>query len=73
VKKLHDVEVKDEEIEKYLPKVYEELKDLSKEEIIKRFISEEFNRFYAYYENAQDLNSGEGGAVNNKTSRSSLT
>lgn len=70
VKKLHDVEVKDEEIEKYLPKVYDELKDLSKEEIIKRFISEEFNRFYAYYENAQDLNSGSDGASgNNKTSR----
>jgi ATP-dependent RNA helicase DeaD len=67
VKKLHDVEVNDEEIEKYLPKVYEELKDLSKEEIIKRFISEEFNRFHAYYENAQDLNNGEGG--NSKSSR----
>lgn len=67
VKKLHDVEVNDEEIEKYLPKVYDELKDLSKEEIIKRFISEEFNRFHAYYENAQDLNSGEGG--NSKSSR----
>lgn len=70
VKKLHDVEVKDEEIEKYLPKVYEELKDLSKEEIIKRFISEEFNRFFAYYENASDLGSGsEGGSGNSKTSR----
>jgi ATP-dependent RNA helicase DeaD len=67
VKKLHDVEVKDEEIEKYLPKVYEELKDLSKEEVIKRMISEEFNRFYAYYENAPDLNGGEGG--NMRTSR----
>lgn len=67
VKKLHDVEVKDEEIEKYLPKIYEELKDLSKEEVIKRMISEEFNRFYAYYENAPDLNGGEGG--NARTSR----
>lgn len=67
VKKLHDVEVNDEEIEKYLPNVYEELKDLSKEEIIKRFISEEFNRFHAYYENAPDLNNGEGG--NTKSSR----
>ncbi len=69
VKKLHDVEVNDEEIEKYLPKVYEELKDLSKEEIIKRFISEEFNRFFAYYENASDLNAGSEGSGNNKTSR----
>jgi ATP-dependent RNA helicase DeaD len=69
VKKLHDVEVKDDEIEKYLPKVYEELKDLSKEEIIKRFISEEFNRFHAYYENAPDLNPGAEGSSNNRTSR----
>jgi ATP-dependent RNA helicase DeaD len=68
VKKLHDTEVNDEEIEKYLPKVYEELKDLSKEEIIKCFISEEFNRFHAYYENASDLGSGDGSG-NSKTSR----
>jgi len=71
VKKLHDVEVKDEEIEKYLPKVYEQLQDLSKEEIIKRFISEEFNRFFAYYQNASDLNSGgdAGSGGISKTSR----
>lgn len=61
VHQLHDVEVKDDEIEKYLPKIYEELKDLSKEELIKRFISEEFNRFYNYYQNAPDLNMGKDG------------
>lgn len=70
VKKLHDVEVRDEDIEKYLPKVYDELKDLSKEEIIKRFVSEEFNRFYDYYQNAPDLNSAkDGGQSNNRTKR----
>jgi len=69
VKKLHDVEVKDEEIEKYLPVVYEQLKDLSKEEIIKRFISEEFNRFHSYYENAPDLNPGAEGSSNSRTAR----
>ncbi|MBK9285923.1 MAG: DEAD/DEAH box helicase [Sphingobacteriaceae bacterium] len=56
VHKLHSVSVKDDEIETFLPKIYEELKDLSKEELIKRFISEEFNRFHEYYEDAQDLN-----------------
>ncbi len=61
VHQLHDVEVKDEEIEKFLPAIYEELKDLSKEELIKRFISEEFNRFYNYYQNAPDLNMGKEG------------
>ncbi len=60
VHQLHDVEVMDQEIEKYLPKIYEELKDLSKEELIKRFISEEFNRFYNYYQNVPDLNGKEG-------------
>lgn len=69
VTKLHEVEVKDDEIEKYLPKIYEELKDLSKEELIKRFISEEFNRFYNYYQNSQDLNMGNDGGSNGKTTR----
>ncbi len=69
VHKLHNVEVKDEEIEKYLPAIYDELKDLSKEELIKRFISEEFNRFYTYYQNSQDLNTGGEGGNNGKTTR----
>ena len=69
VNKLHTVEVKDDEIEKYLPKIYDELKDLSKEELIKRFISEEFNRFYTYYQNSQDLNMGAEGQNNGKTTR----
>ncbi len=71
VHKLHDVEVKDEEIEKYLPAIFEELKDLSKEELIKRLVGEEFNRFYNYYENAPDLNVGgtSGAGTNPKSTR----
>lgn len=60
VHKLHNVEVKDEEIESFLPAIYEELKDLTKEELIKRFVSEEFNRFHEYYQNAPDLNISKG-------------
>lgn len=56
VKKVHDVEVNESAIAKYMPKIYEELKDVSKEEIIKRFVSTEFNRFLEYYKNAPDLN-----------------
>lgn len=56
VKKVHNVEVNEAEIADYLPAIYDELKDLSKEELIKRFISEEFNRFLNYYRNAPDLN-----------------
>ncbi len=56
VKKIHDVEVNEKAIEGYMPKIYDELKDMSKEEIIKRFVSTEFNRFLEYYRNAPDLN-----------------
>lgn len=73
VHKLHTVEVKDEEIESFLPAIYEELKDLSKEELIKRFVSEEFNRFHEYYDNAPDLNfvkgAVDGAFGNSRTSR----
>lgn len=56
VKKIHNVEVNENAIEAYMPKIYDELKDLSKEDIIKRFVSTEFNRFLDYYKNAPDLN-----------------
>ncbi len=56
VKKIHDVEVNEKAIEQYMPKIYEELQDMSKEDIIKRFVSTEFNRFLEYYRNAPDLN-----------------
>jgi ATP-dependent RNA helicase DeaD len=52
------VEVNEEEIDSFLPEVFHELKDLSKEDIIKRFASIEFNRFLEYYRDARDLNGG---------------
>jgi len=56
VKKIHDTEVNEKGIEQYLPKIMEELKDLTKEELIKRFITDEFSRFLTYYKNSADLN-----------------
>lgn len=56
VHKVRKVEVNEEEIDSFLPEVYHELKDLSKEDIIKRFASIEFNRFLEYYRDARDLN-----------------
>ncbi|MBL7780711.1 MAG: DEAD/DEAH box helicase [Saprospiraceae bacterium] len=49
-------EVHYDEIEPFMAHIQEELKDLSKEELIKRFASVEFNRFLAYYRNAPDIN-----------------
>ncbi|WP_276358862.1 DEAD/DEAH box helicase [Daejeonella sp. H1SJ63] len=56
VHKVHNVEVNEEQIEQYIPRIMEEFKDLSKEDIIKRFASLEFNRFLEYYSKAPDLN-----------------
>jgi ATP-dependent RNA helicase DeaD len=54
--KVREVKVNEEEIATFLPAVYDELKDLSKNDLIKRFASIEFNRFLDYYRNAPDLN-----------------
>ncbi len=56
MKKIHDVEVNEKGIAKYLPSIYSELEDLGKEDLIKRMVSIEFNRFLDYYRNAPDLN-----------------
>jgi ATP-dependent RNA helicase DeaD len=54
--KVREVKVNEDEISEFLPAVYEELNDLTKQELIKRFASIEFNRFLDYYRNAPDLN-----------------
>jgi|JI9StandDraft_1071089.scaffolds.fasta_scaffold38419_1 ATP-dependent RNA helicase DeaD len=61
VKRVHNVEVNEKSIERYLPAVFAELEELSREDIIKRFVSIEFNRFADYYRNAPDLNTNAQG------------
>jgi len=67
VHKVHNVTVNEEQIEPYLERIFEEFASMTKEEIIKRFASLEFNQFLEYYQDAPDLNvkeerrSAEGG------------
>ncbi len=44
------------QIENYLPSIEEKLAHLDKSELIKHFVSAEFNRFLSFYKNAPDLN-----------------
>jgi len=44
------------QIESYLPSIEEKLAHLDKGELIKHFVSTEFNRFLSFYKNAPDLN-----------------
>ncbi len=50
------VEIREDQIEEYLPTVVELFEDYSKEELIKRFVGAEFNKFLEYYERSGDLN-----------------
>ena len=56
IDKMQNVEVNEEQILPYIPQIMKQLDELSKEEIIKRFVSLEFNRFLDYYQDAEDLN-----------------
>ena len=56
IDKVKNVEVNEDQINNFLPAIMEGFEDLSKEEIVKRFASLEFNRFLDYYKNAPDLN-----------------
>ena len=51
---LKNVEV-NPAIDDYLPAIYKELKDLDREELIKKIFSVEFTRFFNYYKNAENL------------------
>ena len=56
IDKVNNIEVNETQINEFLPSIYDKLKDLDREELIKKFVSLEFNTMLAYYENAKDLN-----------------
>ena len=58
---VKETKVNEEQIAKFLPQALEKLADLERDELIKHFLSVEFNHFLEYYQNASDLNaSGKG-------------
>ncbi len=57
--KIKDTET-DHSIDTYLPSIMELLQDIPKEELIKKVISVEFNRFLNYYKKSKDLASQDG-------------
>lgn len=56
INRMENVEVNSEQIDPLLPEIFSKLEYLDKEEIIKKFVSLEFNRFLEYYKDARDLN-----------------
>lgn len=66
--KIKDVEI-DHEIDTYLPSIYDLLSDLSKEDLIKKMVSVEFNRFLDYYRKKRDLSKESSGNREEKGER----
>ena len=56
IDKVHDIDINEKEIKDYLPDIYQKLEGFDRDELIKRFVSLEFNQFLSYYENSRDLN-----------------
>lgn len=65
IDKVEKVEVNTTHIDDYLKVIYKKLEWLDREELIKHFVSVEFNRFLAAYENAPDLNADTGKSQEN--------
>ncbi len=59
IDKVENIEVNNEQIAQFMPVIYKKLAWLDREELIKHFVSVEFNRFLTYYENAPDINVNE--------------
>lgn len=51
------------EIDRYLPSINDLFEGLTKEELLKKFFSVEFTRFFNYYNKAQDLNAKVSGDI----------
>ncbi len=56
INKVEKVEVDENQINTFLADIYKKLDWLNREELIKRFVSVEFNRFLEYYKNSGDIN-----------------
>jgi ATP-dependent RNA helicase DeaD len=59
--KIHDTEI-NHEIDPYLNEINSLFEDVSKDELIKKFFSVEFTRFFNYYKKTKDLNSPSEGS-----------
>ncbi len=66
IENIENIEVNDQGIDEYLPLILEKLSALPKEDLVRRLVSVEFNRFLNYYKNAPDLNVDEFGVSENR-------
>jgi len=56
IDKIEKVDVNEEQIEPFLPYIFEKLNWLDREKLIKHFVSTEFNRYLSFYKDSKDIN-----------------
>ena len=56
IDKVKNVNVNEDQISPFLPEIYEKLEYLDRENLVKHFVSAEFNRYLSYYKNSRDIN-----------------
>lgn len=56
IDKMQESSIENDRIDPYMERVNEKLGDLSREDLLKKFVAMEFNRILDYYKNAPDLN-----------------
>ncbi|WP_300701950.1 DEAD/DEAH box helicase [Bacteroides sp.] len=71
IDELEKVKVNEEEIGDFMPDIYRKLDWLSKEDLIKRMVSHEFNRFLEYYRDRQDIEVATGSERGERSERNS--
>lgn len=69
VDKVENVEIDESQIGPFMDEIYKKLEWLNREELIKKFVSVEFNRFLAYYKGAKDLNQSDRSRDDSRDSR----
>ncbi|WP_291090111.1 DEAD/DEAH box helicase [Empedobacter sp. UBA7494] len=69
IDKIENIEVDEELIEPYMETVNEKLANLDRDDLLKRFMTVEFNSFLEYYKNTKDISSeGDRGDRGNRSS-----
>ncbi len=71
IDRMEKVEVDHTQIDSFLPEIKKKLEWLDRDELIKKFVSVEFNRFLDYYRNTPDLNDPERNRKSKTGSRNS--
>ena len=56
IDKVENVKIDEQQIAQFMPDIYKKLEWLERDDLIKHFVSTEFNRYLSYYKNARDIN-----------------